>query len=322
MDENKIIKYLSENINSSSKTGDLFNHVSLGIGDDAAVIATQSEQYAVTVDTLVEGVHFPDNMDPESLGYRAAAVVLSDLAAMASTPKFATLAITMPSLDESWLGKFCEGLRTPLSAHNCLLIGGDTTKGPLVVTLQMIGTIVGVPLRRNGAKYGDIVAVSGYLGDARAALDFLHERDTHPEKDFILDRYFRPTPRIQFAQEVRKYIHSAIDISDGLIADLGHVARASDVLIEVLLENLPLSDSMKMLLPEDKALEYASVGGDDYELAFTLSPDNLALVEEVGEKMDISVSVIGLVKKGNGVVCLGESGYPIDYGSKDGFKHF
>ena len=294
-----------------------------GIGDDAAVVALDSEQYyALTVDTLVEGIHFPANMDPESLGYRAASVALSDMAAMASTPKFATLAITMPSVDESWLGGFCQGLRESLSAHDCLLIGGDTTKGPLVVTMQIIGSIAGDPLRRNGAKYGDIVAVSGCLGDARAALDFLHETKERPETNSILDRYFRPTPRIEFARKAREYIHSAIDVSDGLIADLGHVAKASGVQIEVISESLPLSASLKMLLPRDKALEYASVGGDDYELAFTLSPDNLMVVEEIGRKVGITVSSIGLVKRGAGVVCLGESGGHIDYGSKDGYKHF
>ncbi len=292
------------------------------IGDDAAVVRLDAGSYAISTDTLVEGVHFPKDVLPEDLGYKVASVTLSDLAAIGAIPKFATVAVTMPEVEESWLKRFSSGLSSCLGCYNCLLIGGDTTRGPLVITLQAIGFVEGRILRRSGAKVGDLLVVSGYLGDARAALDFLGEINLNEDIEYVLSRYFRPTPRVDFSLKAQKYINSAIDISDGLIADLEHLAHASKVRLEVDLEELPVSSSLKALFSKDIVTEYASSGGDDYELAFTASAEDLKILEKIGRELDLKISVIGRVVEGKDVVCLDGHGNLIQRSYKKGYRHF
>ena len=292
------------------------------IGDDAAVVRVDAGNYAISTDTLVESIHFPKDVLPENLGYKVASVTLSDLAAIGAIPKFATVALTMPEVEKSWLKRFTSGLSNCLGRYGCLLIGGDTTRGPLVITLQAVGFVEGKILKRSGAKVGDLVGVTGYLGDARAALDFLGEVNLSEDIEHVLSRYFRPTPRLDFSTKAQKYINSAIDISDGLIADLEHLAHASKVRLEVDLEELPVSSSLNALFSRDIVTEYAASGGDDYELAFTVPEEHLKILKKIGKELDLKISVIGKVVEGEDVVCLDGQGNLIQSGYKKGYRHF
>ncbi len=294
-----------------------------GIGDDAAIVRFEEGEYAFSTDTLIEGIHFPIGISPANLGYRSAAVNLSDLAAVGAVPRFATLAISMPSAETAWLEGFSDGLGEALNEYGCSLIGGDTTKGPLVITLQVVGKIKGKAIQRSGAQVGDVVGVSGCLGDARAALDFLDSERKGDEVDYLLQRYHRPTPRVEFASMAQAYLNSAIDISDGLIADLEHIALSSHVGIELDMECLPISKSLESMCSKEKVLEYAGTGGDDYELAFTTNVDTFELVKEIGKKINLSISAIGKVVTGDSVVCRNASGVCSSLkGLQKGYRHF
>lgn len=294
-----------------------------GIGDDAAIVGFEEGEYALSTDTLIEGTHFPIGITPADLGYRAVAVNLSDLAAVGAVPKFATLAISMPSAETAWLKGFSDGLAEALNEYGCSLIGGDTTKGPLVITLQVVGKIKGKAIQRSGARVGDVVGVSGCLGDARAALDFLGSDRKGDEVDYLLQRYHRPTPRVEFASMAQAYLNSAIDISDGLIADLEHIALSSHVGIELDMECLPISKSLEFMCSKEKVLEYAGTGGDDYELAFTTNVDTFKLVKEIGKKINLNISAIGKVVTGNSVVCRNASEICSSLkGFQKGYRHF
>ena len=294
-----------------------------GIGDDAAIVGFEEGEYALSTDTLIEGTHFPVDISPADLGYRSVAVNLSDLAAVGAVPKFATLAISMPSAETAWLKGFSDGLAEALNEYECSLIGGDTTRGPLVVTLQVVGKVKGKAIQRSGAQVGDVVGVSGCLGDARAALDFLDLGIKGDEVDYLLHRYHRPTPRIEFASMVQEYLNSAIDISDGLIADLEHIALSSHVGIELDMECLPISKSLEFMCSKEKVLEYAGTGGDDYELAFTTNVDTFKLVKEIGQKINLNISAIGKVVTGNSVVCRNASEICSSLnGFQKGYRHF
>ncbi|MDX1594620.1 MAG: thiamine-phosphate kinase, partial [Gammaproteobacteria bacterium] len=205
--------------------------VLLGVGDDAALLLPPGpgEVLAVTVDALVSGVHFDPDVEPDSLGHKALAVNLSDLAAMGATPAWFTLALTLPGIDEAWVGRFARGLASLAEAHGVALVGGDTTRGPLAVTIQAAGHVpAGEALRRDGARPGDAVCVTGTLGDAALAL-----RDppglAAGERDTLRERLLRPTPRLAAGRALRGLAPAAIDLSDGLAADLGHVLVASGV---------------------------------------------------------------------------------------------
>jgi len=283
-----------------------------GIGDDAAVLAPPPVPLAVAVDTLVEGVHFPPDIAPDDLGFRAAAVNLSDLAAMGATPRYATLALTVPAAEPRWLAGFARGLADALRPSGTVLIGGDTTRGPLTVTVQLIGLLHGPALYRAGARSGDLVAVSGTLGDARGALDVLE--GTLPvgfaaaDRDWLLQRYLRPRARTALGIALGGLAHAAIDVSDGLVADLGHVAAASGVAIEIDLSRLPLSAALGRLAGAGTARDYAASGGDDYELAFTFPPAALTAVRAAALQCGDEVTVIGRVTDGAGVRCLDADG--------------
>ena len=294
-----------------------------GIGDDAAIVRLEEGEYALSTDTLIEGTHFPIGISPANLGYRSAAVNLSDLAAVGAVPRFATLAISMPSAETAWLEGFSDGLGEALNEYGCSLIGGDTTKGPLVITLQVVGKIKGKAIQRSGARVGDVVGVSGCLGDARAALDFLGSERKGDEVDYLLQRYHRPTPRVEFASMAQAYLNSAIDISDGLIADLEHIALSSHVGIELDMECLPISKSLESIFSKEKILEYAGTGGDDYELAFTSNADTFELVKEMAQEINLNITAIGKVVTGDSVVCRNASGiWDPPEESQKGYRHF
>lgn len=294
----------------------------LGIGDDAAVIAVPPPgRLAVTVDTLVEGVHFPRDLRADAIGHRLAAVNLSDLAAMGAQPRFATLALCLPQVVETWLAAFAAGLGQALSAAGVSLIGGDTTRGPLTLTLQLLGTLEGEALTRGGARAGDLLAVSGSLGDARAGLDLAIADPVAASDDLLLARFLWPTPRLALGQALRTLASAAIDVSDGLLADLGHVMRKSGCRAVVEVERLPLSTALCARVGRAAARDYALSGGDDYELAVAIPRARLAAAQAAAQRLNLSLTVIGEVVAGSGVQCRDASGQDLTP-TRRGYRHF
>ncbi|SFP67032.1 thiamine-monophosphate kinase [Ectopseudomonas composti] len=292
-----------------------------GIGDDCALLAVPAgEQLAVSTDTLVAGVHFPDACDAFLLGQRALAVSASDLAAMGATPLAFTLALTLPSASEAWLAEFARGLQQ--MAENCslALVGGDTTRGPLSLTLTVFGRVpAGQALLRSGAQVGDLLCVGGELGDAAGALPLvLAQRDATPEvAEPLLVRYWSPQPQLALGQALRGRATAALDISDGLLADCGHIASASQVALHIELARVPLSAPLRAFAGEEQAKVCALGGGDDYRLAFTLPPALLADIQRDWSE----VRVIGRVLAGSGVQLLDAAGQPIEP-PRGGYQHF
>jgi len=301
--------------------GDAGADVLCGIGDDAALLEPTSPRLAVVVDTLVEHVHFPSAMQPADLGFRVAAVNLSDLAAMGARPRYATLALTMPSADEDWIAAFAQGLGEALQPAGVALVGGDTTRGPLTVTVQLIGLQEGPALRRSGAQPGDLVCVSGTLGDARAALDLLAVGPVDDDQRALLQRYRRPQARLALGQALGPIAHAAIDVSDGLVADLGHIAAASAVAITIELERLPLSRALLRHCSRAQALAHAAGGGDDYELAVTVAPSRLGDAQAAAAQCGVPLSVIGQVGAGRGLRCVDGAGRDCT-AAYVGYRHF
>ncbi len=292
-----------------------------GIGDDCALLALNAgEQLAISTDTLVVGVHFPEACDAFLLGQRALAVSTSDLAAMGAAPIGFTLALTLPQADADWLQAFAAGLNEMAQACSMRLIGGDTTGGPLTLTLTVFGRLpAGQALTRAGAQVGDLLCVGGALGDAAAALPLvLGQRAAAAEiAEPLLARYWSPQPQLALGQALRGKATAALDISDGLLADCGHIALASGVALHIERERLPLSPAMSAWLDRDAAWQCAASGGDDYVLAFTLPPEHLAQLQQDGWP----VTVIGRVERGKGVHFLDSSGHSLAPSSR-GFLHF
>lgn len=294
----------------------------LGIGDDAAVVAVPPPAHlVVAVDTLVEGVHFPQGLRADAIGHRLAAVNLSDLAAMGADPRFATLALTLPDINESWLAAFAAGLGRALKMAGVSLIGGDTTRGPLTLTLQLLGFVTGAPLTRRGAGCGDLIVVSGTLGDARAGLDRALVMTAGADDGVLLERFLWPTPRLALGAALRSVASAAIDISDGLLGDLGHIMAQSGCRALVDIERLPLSRALLTGVGLVTARDYALTGGDDYELALCIPADRLAAAQQAALRLDVSLTVIGEVVRGAGVSCRDSHGRDVTPAS-GGYRHF
>jgi thiamine-monophosphate kinase len=285
-----------------------------GIGDDGAVLSPEPGTELVTViDTLVEGVHFPTGIDAADLGYRVVAVNLSDIAAMGATPRWMTLALTLTEANESWLTGFASGLFEAASECDVALVGGDTTSGEVIVTtVQITGEVEkGKALLRKGANPGDTVYVTGTVGDAAAGLALLRSGKTN---DNLLRRYLRPAPRIEVGRSLTDLASAVIDVSDGLVGDLGKLLDASGVGAELDVDAAPISSALAASFDEDKCRHFALTGGDDYELCFTSS---LPVAEEVA---GIPVTAIGTITTQPGLVCYDSNGVvEID---DSGYRHF
>jgi thiamine-monophosphate kinase len=285
--------------------------VDLSVGDDCAILRLEEgERLAVSVDTMVAGVHFPLDSFPEDIGYRAVAAAASDLAAMGARPLGMTVALTLPTADELWLNAFSHGLAAAVSEHRLPLVGGDTTRGPLTISVQVMGALpLDQGLLRSGATVGDDVYVSGTLGDAAGALAFLQEQwqPAPGHAEYLLQRFNRPQARLQLGQELLGRATAAIDISDGLLADAGHIAAASGVKICIDTELLPLSPALSSHPSREKIVQWALTGGDDYELCFCLP---------AGARVPTGCTRIGRVTAGAGVDC----GLAIDF--PPGYQHF
>jgi len=298
--------------------------VILGIGDDCALVQSlESHNIAITTDTLVAGVHFPLETSARAIGHKVVAVSLSDLAAMGAEPTWLSLAITLPSIDENWIKDFCAGVFELCEYFNVQLIGGDTTQGPLSITVTAQGTIpLDKHITRSGAKAGDWLFVSGEVGDAALALQYL-QGDIKLEETYqasIQRKLDFPQPRVLMGQVLREYATAAIDISDGLAADLGHICTSSGVGVNLVLDNLPLSTAMRDTLPLDEAYKLALVGGDDYELLFTVSDDNKVAMETAISNTGVSITCIGQLNSSHKIKTL-LNGEPV-YFDLQGFEHF
>jgi len=269
---------------SESMAQNQTDHVLLGIGDDCALLQPDPAQsLAVTSDMLVEGRHFFANTNPEWLGQKALAVNLSDLAAMGAKPVGFTLALALPHADASWLTQFSQGLFRLAQQWQCPLIGGDTTQGPLTICITALGHVPsGAAIKRSGAKAGDDIWVSGNLGDARLALGALRSEWPldHKSLEAVLPRMHQPEPRITLGMQLRGIASSALDISDGLLGDLGHTLKASQVNAEVLIDQLPISRTLAAQT-EQLRRQCTANGGDDYELCFTAPRNKRAEIESL-----------------------------------------
>jgi len=295
--------------------------VALGIGDDCALLTLPpGEQLAVSTDTLVAGVHFPDVCDPFLLGQRVLGVSTSDLAAMGATPLAFTLALTLPAFDADWLNAFAQGLNLMAQGCSLRLVGGDTTRGPLSVTVTVFGRVpVGQALTRSGAQVGDLLCVGGALGDGAGALPLVLNQRTAEASiaQALLARYWSPQPQLALGQALRGKATAALDVSDGLLADCGHIAQASGVRLLVERGKVPMSAPLLAFFGADEACKAALSGGDDYVLAFTLPAQHLHELLAAGWP----VLVIGHVERGQGVVLIDGDGQDVTPAIR-GYQHF
>ena len=308
--------------------------IELGIGDDCALLSSPNNlSLALSMDTLVAGIHFPADAPPAQIAHRALAVNLSDLAAMAAQPLGFTLALTLPHSDVDWVEQFAQGLLPLAQEFNCPLIGGDTTRGPLTITLQVHGEVdPRLALRRDAALSEQLVCVTGTLGDAAAGLLItgasshlgagfaFAQQPTQAESDFLLSRYFAPRPQIAFARAAAPHLRAGIDISDGLIGDLGHVLTASGIGARLDLESIPFSAASRRCLSREHAEQAALAGGDDYELCVVLAPEALAKAQAVAKSVGVQLTVIGRTQQHPGLELVrgGES----MKASAEAYQHF
>jgi thiamine-monophosphate kinase len=289
-----------------------FPGVVVGVGDDGAVLQPSpgSQQVQVT-DTLVEGVHFPANISANDIGYRVVAVNLSDIAAMGATPRWMTLALTLWDKDESWVKDFAAGLLGAAAQYGVALVGGDTTQGDsVVVTVHVTGELeAGTAILRSGAVPGDTIFVSGTVGDAAAGLELIRQEVADAA---LVQRFLRPTPRIALGLLLSGRAHAAIDVSDGLVADLQKLLDASGRGAEIDIDRIPLSEALRERFDLDTACQFAMTGGDDYELCFTAPADAVAGID--------GVTAIGTVTEGDALVCR-RDGIIVEVDTS-GYRHF
>lgn len=298
--------------------------IPLGIGDDCALLQIPTGHYcAVSTDSLVSGVHFPKDSPPFLLGQRVLAVAVSDLAAMGAKPLGFTLAITLEQIDTPWLQAFSEGLSTMAQHCAIALIGGDTTRGPLAMTVTVMGAVpTHHSLLRSGAQVGDLLCVSGPLGAAAAALPFVLGQvaaDTVPAEaqQQLLAAYWTPQPQLELGRWLLGKASAALDISDGLLADCGHIAKASKVALQIEQARVPIAAAVLRTVGDADALQCALSGGDDYQLAFTIAASYL----EALQQRFTAVQVIGRVSAGQCVQLLDSAGQSIKCAHL-GYQHF
>jgi thiamine-monophosphate kinase len=299
--------------------------VVMGIGDDCAILEVPpGQQLLISMDTLVSGVHFPVSTTPYDIGYKALAVNLSDLAAMGANPAWISLALTLPSADQHWLSAFSEGLFSLAKLFNVVLIGGDTTRGPLTITIQAHGFVpVGQAITRCKAQPGDLIYVTHTLGDAGLALKHLNQEIKIPSmfSEALLSRLNRPLPRIKEGLLLRNQATSMIDLSDGLISDLEHILKKSLVGAVIHLDKIPLSTALKQSVSREDALKFALTSGDDYELCFTVPEHKKIQLETLMSLEHCEISCIGHITNTQKLV-LQQGDHYIESESLRGYTHF
>ena len=301
--------------------------VILAGGDDCAIVSVpENKQLVITTDMLISGVHFPQETSAEDIAYKSLMVNLSDLAAMGAKPAWVSLAISLPLIDEQWLQAFSDQFSKVLSRFNICLIGGDTTKGALSITVQAMGLCdKDKILRRDQAKPKDKIFVTGTLGDAAVGLQVIMDKLDDEDLNACVQKLNRPEARVEFAEELVRYSNCAIDISDGLCADLGHVLSASDCGASIDLTNIPISSSVKHYFQQyhNNVVDWSMVltRGDDYELCFTVRPENESAVIALAKKHQLQLSCIGEMTYSDELIFIGEDDQAINL-SASGFKHF
>lgn len=286
----------------------------LGIGDDCALVSVPvGMQLAVSADTLVSGVHFPVNTSPFDIGYKALAVNLSDLAAMGAVPAWFTLCITLQDQSARWVEAFCEGMASVMRPHPILLIGGDTTRGPLSISVQVIGLVPsGEALTRCGAKEGDDIYVSGCIGEAAQGLALVQNTlqiEQASIREHMLERLNRPTPRVSLGLALRGVAHACIDVSDGLLADLNHILQSSDAGACLDLGSIPVAGGI--------SLQQSIISGDDYELCFTAPVQQRDVIDLLALKLSLPIARIGRITSQHGMV--DQNNHPL---TPAGYTHF
>ncbi len=295
----------------------------LGVGDDCALLQVrEGHVLAVSSDMLVSGTHFFPDADPYQLGHKTLAVNLSDLAAMGATPRWATLALSLSDADEDWLERFSAGFFALAQQHGVDLVGGDTTRGPLNLCVTIMGEVpVAQALRREGAQVGDDVWVSGKLGDAALALAHMQGKLVLSEQDYAAcaPALHSPQPRVALGLALRGIAHSAIDVSDGLVADLGHILERSAVRAELSLAGLPVSGVLRGHTAQ--LVSCALAGGDDYELCFTAAIRQRVSIADIATRLALPLTRIGRIVAGSGCVVHDADGQPIQL-QNGGYEHF
>ena len=299
--------------------------VTLGVGDDAALVpVTMGMDIAVSTDTLVAGRHFFPDADPYGIGWKTLAVNLSDMAAMGAKPRWALLAITLPEADEAWLASFSQGLHACAKAYHTELIGGDTTGGPLTLTVTILGEVpTDEALRRDLAQEGDDIWVSGWLGEAALGLRALMGKIDLPQDALSICRAAleRPVPRVELGLALRGVAHAAIDISDGLIADLGHVLERSNTGASLHFDWLPAHPTLAHFLPEPWAKDCLLAGGDDYELCFTAAASRQGEIQAIADRLGIKLTRVGTIEALPGLHLYDHTGNAMPI-TKGGYDHF
>lgn len=304
----------------------LRSDVKKGIGDDCALLnIPEKHTLAISTDTLVEGVHFLPDIDPADLGYKALAVNLSDLAAMGATPAWLTLALTLPESDDLWLSAFSDSLFELLDSYQMQLIGGDTTRGPLSITIGVHGLIPdGCALLRSTARPGDSIYITGYPGESAAGLALLQNRLVIADaevRDALLQRHLRPVPRVAQGLALRHLASAAIDVSDGLLADLHKLLNASHCGARIDLDNMPVSSLLRAHVSADQALQWILNGGEDYELCFTVPPEKCHELDQALRHLGVIYTCIGEVLPDSEGVKLWQGGASTTF-NQQGFDHF
>ena len=297
----------------------------LGVGDDAALLrTTPGHELVVSTDMLVAGRHFLPNAQPCLLGQKALAVNLSDMAAMGAEPRWATLALALPSADEAWLADFARGVFMQADRFDVDLVGGDTTRGPLNICVHILGEVPeGQALRRDGAMPGDDIWVSGTLGEAAMGLAHLQGKIAlaPDEAEHCLKRLHTPQPRVDLGVALRNIAHSAIDISDGLLADLGHILERSQAGAAIHFGSIPVWRAAARRLPEPVVVQCVLAGGDDYELCFTAATDRRAAIEALAPRLQLPLARIGSIMVEPALTVLDHTGRPMAIDAR-GYDHF
>lgn len=299
--------------------------VVLGVGDDCAITRVpEGLSLAITTDTLVNGVHFPIDTPPEAVAHKALAVNLSDLAAMGAEPAWFSLSLSLPDVDENWLEAFSRSLFELSQYYSIQLIGGDTVQGPMAITITAQGFVPNDgPLTRSGAKPGDLIYVTGSLGDAGVGLDIHQGKRTANEQcaNFLINRLHYPAPRLLAGTALRRIASSCIDLSDGVAKDIQHIIKRSDCGARIQVDKLPLSIALKEAVDAQEAYSYALSAGDDYELMFTVSEENKGTLDIALANANISATCIGHITGAKGKLELrfeDEAYEPL----RSGFEHF
>jgi thiamine-monophosphate kinase len=299
--------------------------VELGIGDDCALLnVPMGECLAVSTDTLVSDVHFFYDVDPFALGHKALAVNLSDLAAMGAQPRWVSLALTLPDVNENWLAGFAQGFHALAAKHNVALIGGDTTRGPLSITVSIKGTVpAAAALRRSGAKVGDGIYVSGRLGAAALAVQQrLHHLTMNADLlSHCQQRMEYPQPRCELGLALRGIANSALDLSDGLAGDLMHILRASRVAANIELTELPIDSAVNQCVTPEQALQLALGGGDEYELCFTAPAEHNDKIQKLAASLALPLTRIGTIVSGTPAIFWYHHGKSVEL-HINGWEHF